>query len=175
MTEQLTLPLVTITELGDPSFAEEIVTAHRNGFTPDGWKYIGCGSFRTVYRGPDNFVYKVAPGNTKMQRDEVRIFHTYATEPWCPPAWLHWVDRQAVVVMPYLPAAGPNAPYKYGQFDPMYHAGLHDLGSTNYSLVNGQVVVIDAGNHDGHMSTKAAIAKLLCPDHCPCRRPYDGP
>ena len=176
-TIQLALPLLQ--QLGTRSLAQEAVQISVNGMPRDaldrGWARVGSGMYRCALRGPDGLVYKHS-GDFEMQVQEVRIFHRYAIEPWCPEASLHVVNmdarstrQDAVVVMPYYP--GVSAPYEAGRHELMgqisRQSGITDLCNSNVAIVDDQLIVIDAGNHFNH--ALPTDDQLLCPASCPCR------
>lgn len=173
---QLELPLLQ--QLGSKSLAVEAVEIRNVGMTnialDKGWTRVGSGMYRGVLRGPDGLVYKVS-SDFEMQVQEVRIFHRYAIEPWCPEASLHVIGRaghrhrDAVVVMPFY--NGVSAPYEAGRqqlmTDISRQSGITDLCGSNVAVHHGQMIVIDAGNHFNH--ALPTDDQLLCLASCPCR------
>jgi hypothetical protein len=177
---QLTIPLMQ--QLGDVALAEKVIDIDYYRLTDidklAGWRRVNSGMYRNVFRGPDEFVYKVS-SDFDMQVNEVRIFHGHALEPWCPPASLHLVKSRghthAVVVMPYYTVG-----YRYRdemiirQISEIERtARITDLGNTNVAKVNDQVVVIDAGNY--MFGAVPSDDLLLCNVNCPCRVAHSVP
>lgn len=170
---QLELPLLQ--QLGSRSLAERAVKIDDTSIGEldrlAGWRRVNSGMYRNVFRGPDGLVYKVST-DFEMQIEEVRIFHRYAMEPWCPAASLHVVSyngyHRAVVVMPYF----SNVGFGYGRMAEMDvisgQSGITDLCGSNVAVADhDQLVVIDAGNHN--RSALPTDDQLLCPASCPCR------
>lgn len=163
-------------QLGSKSLAQEAVEIYALGRTREladkGWTRVGSGMYRVVLMGPDGLVYKVS-SDYEMQVNEVRIFHRYAIEPWCPEVSLHVVTfngrQYGVVVMPYY--TGVNASYEAGRQQLMSEinrqSGITDLCGSNVAVHNGQLIVIDAGNHA--RSALPTDDQLVCPASCPCR------
>jgi hypothetical protein len=147
--------------LGTLENAHVAATLDPFGDKPEGWEFIGSGSFRRAYRGPDGLVYKVDsdPGNVQRSeeygnRSEWNAFvewiergatSEHAELPEC------WLWDNGVMCVEHVQPDGTDVPWeRVYEFAKSLVGGAYlwtaDLHPGNYVVRQGRVVIIDFGH-----------------------------
>jgi hypothetical protein len=152
----MTLMAVEALEIGTYGEAEIIAQSVQDGCnrTPDGWRFLADGLYRSAYVSPTGTVYKVPNYDSQgddgwlVNEKEYDNFSRLSDRPWAAKCSIHWVDGKPVIAMPlYEHSKGEE-----GYLDETGREWLReandevcDIHFQNYVVVNGRPIIIDAG------------------------------
>lgn len=119
------------------------------GVVPEGFTYIGSGSYRHAFLGPDGVVYK---RNTRLAvaegyGDNQAEWDNYCNPPVFPEGLrfarctLHNVDGTPIMAMEYVDKASPMIDQAMRDF--LRTIGIYDVFGNNVRMRDGEVILTD--------------------------------